>query len=159
MKDLKIEIPRGYVVDEENSNLSQGIIKFKQVEIKTFDDLIKSKQKVNGYWIDDNSDIQNGTFYKMGESDKNVFIDKKHAKSALAMAQISQLMPFCGGAITDKEWEDKFARKFKLYRYDNHVEVREISKIYNFLSFRSVEQAKDFLKYNKRLVKDYLMID
>lgn len=159
MKDLKIEIPSGYVVDEENSNLLQGVIKFKKIEIKTFDDLVKSKQKVSGYWIDINSEILDWESNGWEESNKNVFIDKKHAKSALAMAQISQLMPYYGGAITDEEWEDRFVRKFELYRYDNHVEVKLISKVYNFLSFRSVEQAKDFLKHEERLVKDYLMID
>ena len=158
MKDLKIEIPSGYVVDEENSSLLQGVIKFKKVEIKTFNDLVESGRKINGYYVNAFSEVFYWDYRASGMCE-NVFIDKKHAKSALAMAQISQLMPYYGGAITDKEWEDKFVRKFELYRYDNHVEVREISKIYNFLSFRSVEQAKDFLKYNKRLVKDYLMID
>ena len=158
MKDLKIEIPSGYVIDEENSNLLQGVIKFKKVEIKTFNDLVKSKKKVNGCWIDDNSDIQNGTFYKMGESDKNAFIDKKHAKSALAMAQISQLMPFYGGAITDEEWDSSMSKTI-LYRLSNKVEITTSENTFYLLAFRTKEQAKEFLKHNKRLVKDYLMID
>ena len=41
-----------------------------------------------------------GTFEN---TDKNVFIDDKHAKSSLAMSQISQLFPYYGNEITDKE--------------------------------------------------------
>lgn len=30
---------------------------------------------------------------------------------------------------------------------------------YHFLAFHTAEQRDDFLKYNRQLVKDYLMID
>ena len=159
MKDLKIEIPSGYVIDEENSNLLQGVIKFKKIEIKTFNDLIKSKQKVNGCWIDENSDIRNGIFYKMSESDKNAFIDKKHAKSALAMAQISQLMPYYGGAITDEEWSDINLDKHILRRISNRVEAVTMTATFSLLAFHTEWQRDAFYNINNRLVKDYLMID
>ena len=32
MKQLNIEIPEGYIVDEEKSDLSKGVLKFKEVE-------------------------------------------------------------------------------------------------------------------------------
>ena len=31
MRNLKIDCHDGYVIDEENSNLSEGIVKFKKV--------------------------------------------------------------------------------------------------------------------------------
>lgn len=159
MKDLKIEIPSGYVVDEENSNLLQGIIKFKQVEIKTFDDLIKSKQEVNGFWISYDSIIYSYENNVLHECHKNVFIDEKHAKSALAMAQISQLMPYYGGAITDEEWSDINMDKHILRRISNRVEAVTMTATFSLLAFHAEWQRDAFYNINNRLVKDYLMID
>lgn len=34
MNTLNIEIPKGYIIDKENSNLKKGIIKFKKQEIE-----------------------------------------------------------------------------------------------------------------------------
>ena len=157
MKDLKIEIPSGYVVDEKNSNLLQGIIKFKQVEIRTFYDLVESGRKINGYYVNAFSEVFYWDYRASGMCE-NVFIDKKHAKSALAMAQISQLIPYYGGAITDKEWSSSMC-KYTIQRVCNEIGVVMEYSTYQCLAFRTNEQAKDFLKYNKRLVKDYLMID
>lgn len=44
MKQLKIEIPEGKEIDQENSDLSKGIIKFKDCvkEVKSYEDIIKS---------------------------------------------------------------------------------------------------------------------
>lgn len=158
MKDLKIEIPRGYVVDEENSNLLQGVIKFKRVEIKTFYDLIKSKQKVNGSWIGYDSVICFNEYNALDECDKNVFIDEKHAKSALAMAQISQLMPYYGGAITDEEWLSG-SLKYTISRLGVSVEFWTSYRWFSILSFHTEWQRDTFYNMNERLVKDYLMID
>ena len=40
---------------------------------------------------------------------------------ALAMAQISQLMSFYGGAITEEGWEDDSFFKYTIERYKNTV--------------------------------------
>ena len=159
MKDLKIEIPSGYVIDEENSNLLQGVIKFKKIEIKTFYDLVKSKQKVNGYWIDGDSEISSYGCELLDERDKNIFIDEKHAKSSLAMAQISQLMPYYGGAITDEEWSDINLDKHILRRISNRVEAVTMTATFSLLAFHTEWQRDAFYNINNRLVKDYLMID
>ena len=159
MKDLKIEIPSGYVVDEENSNLLLGVIKFKKIEIKTFNDLVKSKQKVNGYWIDGDSEISSYGCELLDERDKNIFIDEKHAKSSLAMAQISQLMPYYGGAITDEEWSDINLDKHILRRISNRVETVTMTATFSLLAFHTEWQRDAFYNINNRLVKDYLMID
>lgn len=159
MKELMIEIPNGYVVDEENSNLLQGVIKFKKIKIKTFDDLVKSKQKVNGCWIDGDSELLDYGYIELYETEKNVFADKKHAKSALAMAQISQLMPYYGGAITDEEWGYTSKNKYVIGRIANRINKDILNSSYCLLAFHTRELRDEFLKNNVQLVKDYLMID
>ena len=93
---------------------------------------------------------------------KDVFATEKLAKSALAMAQISQIMANdkrFGGMITDEEWKDESLRKIVI---DNTNKGLFLDAYYirkYFLAFHTMEQRDLFLKENEQLVKDYLMID
>ena len=153
-KEVKIMVPQGYEVDKENSTFE--CIKFKKVrEIKTFGDLTS----VSGYYIDTNSQIKSIQEAPADEYVYNVFSTKKQAKSALAMAQISQLIPYYGGEITDEEWKDGSTYKYVIYRDGDKLLTYEVCSFFHFVAFHNREQRSEFLKYNERLVKDYLMID
>lgn len=153
-KEVKIVVPQGYEVDKKNSTFE--CIKFKKVkEIKTFEDLTS----VSGYYIDTNSQIKSIQEAPADEYVYNVFSTKKQAKSALAMAQISQLIPCYGGEITDEEWRDDSIDKYAIYRDGNKLSTNEFYSFYHFVAFHTEEQRNEFLKYNERLVRDYLMID
>lgn len=76
----------------------------------------------------------------------------------LAMSMISMLMPHYGGAITDEEWKDGSKIKYTIGRFKHTLEGLSFHTYY-FLAFHTSEQRDNFLKYNERLVKDYLMID
>lgn len=81
-------------------------------------------------------------------------------KSMLAISTISMLMPHYGGTITDEEWANNFIYKYVIFRSGNEIQCNNTSiGIYHFLAFHTAEQRDTFLKYNERLVKDYLMID
>lgn len=75
------------------------------------------------------------------------------------MAQISQLMPYYGGEITDEEWEDRSIRKYIIFRRTSYIGGYDTYSNYEFLAFRTAEQRDEFLKNNEQLVKDYLMIE
>lgn len=92
-------------------------------------------------------------------SNRNIFLTEKHAKSALAMAQISQLIPYYGGEITNDEWKDSSIRKYIIFRKMSYVGRCEAYSNYEFLAFHTAEQRDEFLKNNEQLVKDYLMIE
>lgn len=100
-KELKINIPEGYEIDVENSTLT--CIKFKKkVEINTWRDL----KFISGYFIEYDSSIEKlEEVVERSCEDKNIFAYEKYVKAALALAQISQLMPYYGGEITDEEWK------------------------------------------------------
>lgn len=85
-------------------------------------------------------------------------ISEKVTKSMLAMAMISQLMPYYGGEITKEEWENEDEKKYIIIRRNNKIEFITYYSVYNFLAFHTEEQRDEFLKYNEQLVKDYLMI-
>ena len=162
MKELKIEVPKGYEIDKENSTFE--CIKFKPKGIKTWNDLYEASRNssevmVSGYYIDDHSHLHVTNRLIARDYSRNVFLTKKEAKSALAMSQISQLMPYYGGAITEEEWLDAEMRKFVIYRICNRVFFDPTYTFYKYLAFHTEEQRDSFYKNNEQLVKEYLMLD
>ena len=129
-------------------------------KVKTWDDLIDTKIPKDSYFIGGASRISkiitNLTFDK--RYDKSWFIDEKHAKSALAMAQISQLIPYYGGVITDTEWNNSNVIKYVIARRNNSIISESFNIIYHLLAFHTREQRDEFLKNNKQLVMDYFML-
>lgn len=125
--------------------------------VRTWDDLIG--EAISGSYINGNSGIYNIHEYPAKQIDKYVFASERHAKSALAMAQISQLFCYYGGEITDKEWADDNMSKYVIKRMDGKIDTACYSSFYFFLAFHTEQQRDDFLNYNEQLVKDYLMIE
>lgn len=152
MKEFRIEVPKGYVIDEENSTFE--CIKFKKKrEIKTWGDLceagnVSDEVRISGYCLRVNN-----------KRNRNVFATEKEAKSARAAAMISQLMPYYGGAIDESSWRDVGVNKFIIKRVCSSVEFSTTTTQYHFLAFKSYEQRDDFYDNNEQLVKDYLMIE
>lgn len=163
IKYFKVEAPKGYEIDKENSTWDNICFKKIEQEVRTWDDLCNKGLPNTSKWIDRASKIRESSIASRNvfEEDKCVFIDKKHAKSALAMAQISQLFPYFGGIITDKEWKDRSVTKYTILRTDwGLTKAKGCNSVcYEFLAFHTNEQRDNFLKYNERLVKDYLMLD
>ena len=158
MKEINITVPEGYEIDKENSTFE--CIKFKKrIDVNIWKDI----ERLEGIYINNTSDFSHvdTVITKTDSWDKNIFIDIQHAKSALAMAQISQLMPYYGGEITKEEWSDDNLPKYTIFRMQNHYEVEVVYKTYNLLAFHTKEQRDGFLSFpeNVQLVKDYLIID
>lgn len=158
MKEFKITIPEGMEIDKENSTFE--CIKFKPIKAKRWKDDVNTK--LAGYYITKHAKIET-TGLVFNESDNyNVFATEKQAKSALAMARISQIMVNdCrfGGTIIDEEWNNNQINKYCIERVNNNIDIDWSSSIYNFLAFHTEEQCDLFLKENEDLVKDYLMIE
>ena len=132
------------------------VLKKKKSKYTKWEDL----KSIKGYYIDKDSKIYEMAVYFGPTDSKHIFISKKHTKSALAMAQISQLMPYYGGEITDEEWMDSDMRKYALLRNGNKIKLVDgYLIIYSFLVFHTEEQRNAFLGNNEQLVKDYLMIE
>ena len=159
-KFFKVTAPEGYEIDTLNSTLDNICFKKTEQEIKTWGDLIGKDRPKTQAWVSstDCEIVVDKVSSKILKSDRFEFIDEKHAKSALAMAQISQLLPYYGNKITDEEWAD-VAAIYVIARIDNKINCFTTRAYYSLLAFHTEEQRDNFLKYNKRLVKDYLMID
>ena len=160
-KTFKTPVPTGYEIDKEKSTVENIVYKKKQ-EIKTWEDLIGTKRPKTQVWVGNsdsniNSDEEEGIL--IGESNRFEFIDERHVKSAIAMAQISQLMPFYGGVITDEEWKNPNIGKYAIDRYGEKLCKDKLKTRFEFLAFHTIEQRDSFLKCNERLIKDYKMME
>lgn len=98
IKEIKINIPEGYEIDKEHSTFE--CIKFKKKAKKI--NVWKDITYVTGFYIN-NSDVITNYSGKPCKFNKDVYLTERHTKAALALAQISQLMPYYGGEITDEE--------------------------------------------------------
>lgn len=154
-KEIKIIPPEGYEIDKENSTFE--CIKFKPIIKRWRDD---PKAKITGYYMMDN---KLAPF--RGDNIKcnfNVFATIEQAKSALAMARISQIMANderFGGPITDEEWNDSTLKKYTIYREKGSITQGYNFISYRFLAFHTEYQCDLFLEENEDLIKDYLMIN
>lgn len=161
-KEVTIVPPEGYEIDKENSTLEH--IVFKKIETKPYRWCNDESQLIDGYFIhSSNSNIS--SVYNLVNSSwsHNVFAEEKQAKSALAMARISQIMKNdkrFGGVVTDEEWKvNNGIMKYAISRFGDDILIDSYYHKYHFLSFYTYQQAKLFLEENEDLVKQYLMIE
>lgn len=92
---------------------------------------------------------------------KNIFLTEKHAKAALAIAQISQLMPYYGGEITQEEWDSTAITKYAIIKERKSIQSYQARACYEFIAFRTERDRERFMsrEENMRLIKDYYMMD
>lgn len=95
-------------------------------------------------------------FSKVGYDCKAIFATEKQAKSALAMAQLSQLM-----AVYNDGWEYSAG---VMPAIDANICSKYVIKsccdgYFKFLTFKTTELRDEFLKNFEQLIKEYFMID
>jgi len=117
---------------------------------------------ISGFYITTGSSIARINSVQNDEYHYGIFATEKQAKSALAMARISQIMANdienFGGAITDEEWKND-ERKYVIYRDVCSINTTFVRHSYYFLAFHTAEQRDLFLEKYRDLVRDFLMID
>lgn len=164
MREIKIQVPEGYEgIDEEASNFAEGKIVFKKkadVEWKN------GHNHMDGYFISGSAEVMPlpPTYRAFSDDpqDNNVFATSQQAKSALAMAQLSQIMqndPRFGKPFTNADWRNKDKVKFIIERHDDRIIVDCWWTKWYFLAFRTAQQRDLFLKENESLIKEYFMMD
>ena len=90
--------------------------------------------------------------------DKSTFKTERQAKSALAYAQLTQLMAlpeYNGDWVPD--WSNKV--KHVIRRYFNEIDFDYYSNTHHFLAFKSAEIRDKFYQNNYDLLKEYFELD
>ena len=134
----------------------------KELALQTYPELAKKELPkswdelgvISGYCIELNSEI--GEYEAEPphiNEDQNIFATENQAKSALAMAKLSQLMAvYNDGWVAD--WSDGNQDKFCII-YDKSVKLAIYSDIKRFLAFKTEELAKEFLTYFNEDIETY----
>lgn len=159
MDTLQIQIPEGHEIDTEKSDLANGVITFKKKVIRGWRD--NPEREIKGYYISSLSTI-NSVIQRACVGNLNTFATRKQAQSALAMAQLSQIIANdsrFGGPITDEEWNMSNTTKYVIHRTGNNVSATgTFATRYTFLAFHTNEQRELFLKENMDLIMQYFML-
>lgn len=153
MQKVIINVPDGYevqIVKKEDK---------KESVIRTYQDLIDNNIKIKGFCVGSGKVHPMHNPLTSDSTIRDLAASEKVAKSMLAMAMISQLMPYYGGEITDEEWENISIMKYSFLTRNNKIIGFITAADKCFLAFHTLQQRDEFLKYNEQLVKDYLMID
>ena len=142
MNEINIEVPEGYVIDEENSSFT--CIKFKKnkKEVSNWDELID----VSGYFVDTGSNVYH-TMYQY----KNVFATKEQAEACIALAMLSQLMKDVNGDWIP-DWTNRIKGKYSIRFSAEELSLRSWSIEQCFLAFPTEEIRDMFLKNHKELI-------
>ena len=148
-KEIKIQVPEGYEIDKEKSTFERIVFKKKKA-INCWEDL----EKISGYAITTENNIEHWSGLDVIEENKNVFLNEKYAKSALALAQISQLLPYYDSNV---DWSS-IHPKHCIFRKDKDIIIDIWQTTYHPLAFNTWKEAERFLKYNEQLVKDFFML-
>lgn len=148
-KEIKIQVPEGYEIDKEKSTFERIVFKKKEKNINSWEDL----KNIKGVFIDYSSNIQECD-EDISNDEKYIFLNEKYAKSALALAQISQLLPYYDSKVN---WRSS-KHKYCIDKEHNNIIITTWTSIYHVLAFNSREEAERFLKYNMQLIKDYFMM-
>lgn len=89
IKDINLE---EYEISEQKDK-EIIVLKKKKSKYPTWEGL----GNISGVFIGVGSKFFEASGVPVSNNNRNIFLTEKHAKSALAMAQISQLMPYYGG--------------------------------------------------------------
>lgn len=168
-KYVKLNIPDSFDLESENETIEQAKQQIEEILRGEFEEQRRHKcliwddiKAIFGTWIGTYSVLKEYSACTIKSSrDKNVFLTEKHAKRALAEAQISQLMPYYKGEITREEWGDETIRKYIVARVGNCLRWCTTNSDYGFIAFRTEEDRSKFMSRNEnvQLVKDYFMLD
>lgn len=159
MNEIKIQVPEGFDgIDEEKSDLKNGIIVFKEKQISWR----YTEPKLDGWYVSTFSNIHHNQECVWDADNKNLFATEKQAKSMLAMAQLSQIIAndkTFGGVVTDEDWGNVCKVKYTISRSQNKIRCFSITYDYSFLAFHTPEQRDLFLQENEDLIRQYFMLD
>ena len=151
MNELNIKVPEGHEIDQENSDLSTGVIRFKETKqglVKSWEDL----GDVLVGWIA--SSALGATYSNHWNRDlyTDIWATKEQAEASIAMAMLSQLMKQANDGWTP-DWTVGSETKYIINFIGEDI-TRDICKTYRlFLAFKSEEIRDEFLELHRDLIE------
>lgn len=121
-KEVKIQVPEGYEIDEENSTFK--CIKFKPIkEAKTYDDVAIELFSGKGcYFIDGRGNVRHITEYDGLVNEPNNCVTEKQAEKLLAINKLMNVTHYLN-KDWKPNWRDFYQYKSYLYIRDGNIKV------------------------------------
>lgn len=158
MKNIQLSVEQARELLGKNPEIDKIIrANFTEEELFPKPTLPKSWEElrtVDGYFINPYSAIVEIGCLSTYCFAKNTFATEKQAQSALAMAQLSQLIKvYNGGWVAD--YNDNDQPKYAIIRYGDKLKSDYFYDTFNFISLRTSELRDEFLKNFEPLIKQY----
>ena len=155
MKELKIEIPKGYEIDKEKSTFEKIIFKKIKTELpKTWEEFCEQNPITNTeFYINSCSGISNREDSLRNKvADKTLLSTKEDAEAYIALIQLHRLRDvYRQGWVPD--WNNEYQKKHVIEYRLNTFKIDVLYGAQCFLSFQSQEIAEAFFKNFKDLIE------
>ena len=158
-QEIEFNIPEGYVID--NSKSTENKIVCKPIEPKypkSWNEAFIS-EFIKGYYVEGSS-IEHTGHNKCTIEDRGTFKTEKQAASALAYAQLTQLMALpCYNGDWMPDWNNLSQIKYcieRLLKYD--IVKLDFSGCFSFLAFKSKEARDVFLENHLDLIRQFYQL-
>lgn len=151
INQVTIDIPLGFEIDQDNSDLLKGVVKFKPIK-KGLPTKWEDLENVLGYYVESDCSIQEVTFNpgQAAKEDRNVWPTKELAEASLALCQLIRLRD-----IYNDGWQDSSSgnvEKYSIHVYKEEITISWHSFTQKVLSFKDMETADLFLENFKDLI-------
>lgn len=158
-KELKIQIPDGYQIDEVNSTLE--LIKFKPIEKATYENISKELFKEGGFFF-----TSRGTFFSLNmngdeSSEFNNCTSEEQAKKVLAINKLLNVAKYLNKGWKPN-WENRTEDKWYIEESEGQPIYTDNTVLYNcrICYFKSEELAEQAIKIlGKETIKLALSTD
>ena len=143
-QEIEFKIPEGYVIDDSKSTKDKIVCKPIEIKYpKLWEDAFYTKP-ISGFDIR----LYNNYIQSATGSEKIIFKTKKQAASALAYAQLTQLMALpCYNGDWTPNWDDPGQQKYCITRMKYNIVKLDYSGYFSFLAFKS-KKARDAFYHN-----------
>ena len=149
MKEIKINVPKGYEIDKGKSTFENIVFK----EINKLPSSWYELKEVEGFFI-----ISCGKVLETENSvmaitnNKNVFKTKEQAEASIALAELSQLRDVYRQGW-EPNWSDIYSKKYCVDFFDEEIKIYDYRNTNHFLSFQDRETAELFLENFRDLIE------
>lgn len=144
-KELKIEVPSGYIIDVENSTFDKIIFKKKEL---TYEDVCDKLFKGTAFVIETGGKIINTIVGKSRKQDSNNLTSKSQAEKILALIKLMNVATYLNDGWKP-DWSNEDEYKYYIY-YNNrtgefYIEDNSFCQSNN-IYFKTEELAKQAIK-------------
>ena len=157
-QEIEFKIPEGYVIDDSKSTKDKIVCKpIVPKYPKSWEEQFQYGV-INGYYIEGCS-IERASHDRCSIEDKGTFKTEKQAASALAHAQLTQLMALpCYNGDWTPNWGDSNQIKYCIERLKHDIVKLDFICCFNFLAFKSEKVRATFYNNHMDLIKQFYQL-